>query len=63
MWRNILLGPSSVGSHIMKTIPVRGLEKACWQSSEGESENGAPGGAGAEHNNDDLVQYLRSMKQ
>jgi len=42
-----VLGPSSVGSHIMKTIPERGLEKACWQSSVGESENGPPDGVGA----------------
>lgn len=40
-------GPSSVGSHIMKTIPERGREKACLQSSVGESENGPPGGEGA----------------
>ena len=43
---NIAPGPSSVGSHIMKTIPERGLEKACLQSSVGESENGPPGGEG-----------------
>jgi hypothetical protein len=49
MWGgwNIVLGPSSVGSHIMKTIPERGPEKACWQSSVGESENGPPSGEGA----------------
>ena len=59
-----MLGPSSVGSHIMKTI----FQREDWgrrvgRAARGRAKMDRPVVGAQEHNNDDLVEYLLSMKQ